>query len=111
MAHIIETRESGTLGRAEDLVARLRDHAAEIRGQGIVSLDIFGSRTRGEERSDSDLDVLIAYDPVRPFTLYDLVRVERLLKHLTGLDVHVATRDGLPPHQLERVLREAISVL
>jgi predicted nucleotidyltransferase len=93
------------------LVARLRAHADEIRERGILSLSIFGSRARGEERADSDLDVLIAYDPQRPFTLYDLVRAERFLEDLTGLDVQVSTRDGFPPHQLGRVLKEAVSVL
>lgn len=102
--------EMRTPGRA-DLVARLREHADEIREQGIVSLAIFGSRARGDERPDSDLDVLVAYDPEHPFTLYDLVRVERLLEDLTGLDVHVSTRDGFRPQRLDRVLKDAISVL
>ena len=95
----------------ETVVARLRSHADEIRERGIVSLSIFGSRARGEERPDSDLDILIAYDPQRRFALYDLVRAERLLEDLTGLDVHVSTHDGLHPHQLDRVLKEAVSVL
>ena len=93
------------------LVARLRTHADEIREQGVVSLAIFGSRARGDERPDSDLDVLVDYDPERPFTLYDLVRVERLLERITGLDVHVSTRDGFHPRQLRRVLEHAVSVL
>lgn len=93
------------------LISRLRSHAAEIRGHGVVALAIFGSRARGEARPDSDLDVLIAYDPDIPFTLYDLVRVERLLEDLTGVDVHVATRDGFAPQQLSRALREAVNVL
>jgi predicted nucleotidyltransferase len=95
----------------EALVGRLRAHADEIRKRGIVSLSIFGSRARGEERPDSDLDVLIAYDPRRAFSLYDLVRTERLLEDLTGVDVHVSTHDGFPPHQLGRVLKEAVGVL
>jgi uncharacterized protein len=95
----------------EAVVARLRSHADEIREQGIVSLSIFGSRARDDQRPDSDLDVLIACDPQRPFTLYDLVRTARLLEHLTGLDVHLSTRDGFPPGQLGRILKEAVSVL
>jgi len=93
------------------LISRLRAHAAEIREHGIVALAIFGSRARGEERPDSDVDVLVSYDPDRTVTLYDLVRVERLLEDLTGLDVHVSTRDGFPPHQLSRLLKEAVNVL
>jgi len=93
------------------LVALLRTHAAEIREQGIVSLAIFGSRARGDEHPDSDLDILAAYDPDRPFTLYDLVRVERRLESLTGLKVHISTHDGFRPHRLRRVLKDAVSVL
>jgi uncharacterized protein len=111
MAFIVEKGGATGPARAEDLVARLRAHAAEIRAQGVVSLDIFGSRARGEARSDSDLDVLIAYEPARPFTLYELVRIERMLEGLTGLDVHVATRDGFPPRQLDRILENAVNVL
>jgi uncharacterized protein len=114
MTDTIQTRKvkaaTGAKSR-EAVVARLRSHADEIREQGIVSLSIFGSRARSEEHPDSDLDVLIAYDPRRPFTLYDLVRAERLLEDLTGLDVHVSTHDGFRPHQLDRVLKEAVSVL
>jgi predicted nucleotidyltransferase len=110
MSHTVAGDKARKPGSA-DLVARLRAHADEIRTRGIVSLAIFGSRGRGDERPDSDLDVLVAYDPERPFTLYDLVRVERLLEDLTGLDVHVSTRDGFRPHRLDRVLKDAVSVL
>jgi uncharacterized protein len=110
MSDVIENRQGETPAR-QALIARLRGHADEIRRHGITSLAIFGSRARGEERPDSDLDVLVAYDPRQPFTLYDLVRVERLLEELTGLDVHVSTHDGFRTHQLDRILREAVSVL
>jgi hypothetical protein len=92
-------------------VAELRTHATEIRERGVVSLAIFGSRARGDARPDSDLDVLIAYDPEQALTLYDLVRIERLLEDITGLDVHVSTREGFRADRLGRILRDAISVL
>jgi uncharacterized protein len=92
------------------IVAELKAHAIEIRKQGVTSLALFGSRARGDERDDSDLDVLIGYVSERPFTLYDLVRVERLLKHRTGLEAHVATRDAFRPHRLHRVLIDAVDV-
>jgi uncharacterized protein len=110
MSDVIENTH-GEMPAQQALVAQLREHADEIRRQGVVSLAIFGSRARGDERPDSDLDVLLSYDPNHPFTLYDLVRVERLLEELTGLDVHVSTHDGFRPHQLDRILKEAVSVL
>jgi uncharacterized protein len=105
------TRKRRPLTHRAAIVAELKAHASEIREQGVTSLALFGSRVRGDERQDSDLDVLIEYASDRPFTLYDLVRVERLLKGLTGLEVHIATRDGFRPHRLRRVLRDAINVL
>jgi len=105
------TRRRRPLTHRAAIVAELKAHASEIREQGVTSLALFGSRVRGDERQDSDLDVLIEYASDRPFTLYDLVRVERLLKGLTGLEVHIATRDGFRPHRLRRVLRDAINVL
>ena len=105
------TKKRRPLTQRAAIVAELKAHASEIRKRGVTSLALFGSRARGDERQDSDLDVLIGYDSDRPFTLYDLVRVERLLERLTGLEVHVATRDGFRPHRLHRALKDAISVL
>jgi len=108
-------KEAKTTGRRplahrSAIVAELQAHASAIRAQGVTSLALFGSRARGEERADSDLDVLIDYDSDRPFTLYDLARVERLLARLTGLKVHVATSDAFRPHRLRRATKDAISV-
>jgi len=50
----------------------LRDFAAEVRqrfGQRLAELTLFGSRARGEGRSDSDLDVFVR--------LLDLQREDR----------------------------------
>ena len=93
------------------IVAAIKAHESELRERGVTSLDLFGSRARGDERPDSDLDVLISYDVDRRFTLYDLVAVGRFLEAVTGLDVHVATRDAFRPHRLHHVLDDAIKVL
>src|SRR5262245_25890031 len=105
-----DTTRRRPLAHRSAIVAELRAHASEIRARGVTSLSLFGSRARGEERADSDLDVLIDYDSDRPFTLYDLVCVERLLERLTGLKVHVATSDAFRAHRLSRVTKDAISV-
>ena len=93
------------------IMAAIKAHESELRERGVTSLDLFGSRARGDERPDSDLDVLISYDIDRRFTLYDLVAVERLLESLTGLNVHVVTRDSFRPHRLHLVLDDAVKVL
>jgi predicted nucleotidyltransferase len=43
----------------DTVITRLRAHEAELREAGVVGLSLFGSVARGEERPDSDIDVVI----------------------------------------------------
>jgi uncharacterized protein len=47
----------------DEIIARLKAHEAEIKAEGVVHLALFGSRARGDARPDSDLDVLIEFEP------------------------------------------------
>lgn len=89
----------------------LREHAGEIRSRGASAVWVFGSRARGDNREDSDLDVLIDYDRSRKFSVYDLVGVQHLIEEITGLDVHIATVDSFSEVNLERVSKDAVQVI
>jgi predicted nucleotidyltransferase len=95
---------------AKAVVVRLRAHAAELHALGVTSLTLFGSRVRGDERNDSDLDILIDYDQTRRFTLYDLAEIQRYLSDTVGLEAHAVTRAGFAPDRLERLLKHSIAV-
>lgn len=45
-----------------DELALLRQHGPELKGRfGVAKISIFGSFSRGEERPDSDIDVLVTF--------------------------------------------------
>jgi uncharacterized protein len=46
------------MGR-EEIIEKLRAHEQELRAAGVVSLALFGSAARGEQRNDSDIDVVV----------------------------------------------------
>ena len=46
----------------EEVKARLRRHAAELKKAGIVHLHLHGSVVRGESRPDSDIDLAAVFD-------------------------------------------------
>lgn len=75
---------------------------------GVSTILIFGSVARGEDRPDSDVDILVEFDkPVSLFELYDL---RRHLSDLLGCSVDVGTVAGLKPQVRDRVLAEAVRV-
>lgn len=92
------------------LLAKLRQQRPELRDLGVTSVSIYGSRARGDNRRDSDLDLLIDYDHSRKFSLFDLVRVERVLATATQLDVQVTTRDSVPELTCKRIEAESVAV-
>ena len=74
----------------------------------ISELGIFGSYARGEQESDSDLDILVAFD--KPVTLFDLVRLENELAEELGIEVDLVTKDSLKPRIETRVCDELVTV-
>jgi predicted nucleotidyltransferase len=72
----------------------------------IDELGIFGSYAREEQRSDSDLDVVVSFE--RPVTLFDLVRLEDELTRRLDVEVDLITRDSLKPQIETRVAEDVI---
>ena len=75
---------------------------------GVSTLLIFGSVARGEDRPDSDVDILVEFD--RPVGLFHLFELRRHLESLLGTAVDVGTVAGLKPRVKDRVLAEAVRV-
>ena len=53
-------------------MARLREHAPELRARGVRRLYVFDSVARGEARVNSDVDLAIDVDPRSDFSLITL---------------------------------------
>lgn len=97
------------MGR-EDIIERIRARAEAVKALGATALYIYGSRVRGEERPDSDLDVFVDFDPAK-FTFVELVELEDMLSRELGLKVQLGTHDALHPLMKSTIEREAVRVL
>ena len=94
------------IGPHERALARHRSRViAAGRRHGARNLRVFGSIARGEERGESDVDLLVDLEPGR--TLVDLAGFRREVADLLGVEVDVATEDMLKPRTRERVLAES----
>jgi uncharacterized protein len=90
----------------DDIRAK-REAILEIaKRHGARNVRLFGSVVRGEDRPDSDLDVLAQFEPGR--SLLDLAGFGLDLEDLLGRKVDVISEGGISPYIEKRVLSEAV---
>ena len=93
------------------LIAVLKTYDAALRENGATALFVFGSRARGAERPDSDLDLFIDYDPAAKIpNLFRIMQIEETISKALGVPVTITTRDALHPLMRADIEREAIRV-
>ncbi len=92
-------KPSIVLDRHRDAIRQIveRHHAVNAR--------VFGSVLSGDDRNDSDLDILI--DPTPETTLLDIGAIRHELLELLGVPVDVLTPMALPETFRDVVLAEA----
>ncbi len=99
-------RLSGPVGRR---VRRNRHKlVAAAAAHGITRLRVFGSVARGDDRPDSDLDLLADLPP--GLSLFGLGRVEAELEDIVSARVDLAPAENLKPHIRSRVEQELVAL-
>jgi predicted nucleotidyltransferase len=94
-----------------NLIEVLRTYDAALRENGATALFVFGSRARGTERPDSDLDLFIDYNPTaRIPNMFRLMQIEEKISEALGVPVTITTRDALHPLMKESIERDAVRV-
>ena len=58
-------------------------------------LSLFGSALRDDFRADSDVDVLVSFDPAADWSLLDLVAMQEELGTLVGRHVDLVEQEAL----------------
>ena len=78
--------------------------------QPVLKAWLFGSFSRGEERPDSDVDILFVPDKSKHFSLFTLGGMYEDLKELLGREVDLITDGGLMPFARESAERDKILI-
>lgn len=61
----------------------------------ITELALFGSVLRNDFRPDSDVDVLVTFEPDTRYSLFDLVHAQDELKAILGREVDLVERNSV----------------
>jgi predicted nucleotidyltransferase len=81
---------------------------AEVcRRYGVKELSLFGSAVRGEMRPESDIDIMVEFEPGVRIGLIKFESFADELESLAGRRVDLVTKRGMKPWVRTRVLKDA----
>ena len=108
LQRIFRLRKKGdfSMKRLDGLRSRRDEILGVVAQHGIKNVRIFGSVARGEERPDSDIDLLVDIEPDR--SLLDLVGAYQELEQRLHYRVDMVTERGLKERVRRKILGEAI---
>ena len=78
-----------------------------LKKEGIKKEGIFGSYARGEEKKNSDVDILVEFNG----SLLDLVGLEIELKKILKKKVDLVTYGGLSPYLKHYILADEVRII
>ena len=91
----------------DDIMTQLRALQPELRRRyPIRSMGVFGSYVRGEQREDSDVDVLVELGDGMDLIAYAGLQLE--LRDALGVSVDLVEREALRPRLAPHVLSEVV---
>jgi predicted nucleotidyltransferase len=77
----------------------------------VTELALFGSVLRDDFRPDSDVDVLVSFEPDARWDLFDLADMQRDLEGTFGRDVDIVEREALRnPFRRYSILKSAKTI-
>ncbi|MFQ5501385.1 MAG: nucleotidyltransferase family protein [Phycisphaerae bacterium] len=88
-------------GLPMDAIAKL------CRAYHVRELSLFGSAVRGESGPDSDLDLLVVFEPHTRVGFMMLAGLQRELSALMNRSVDLVPKEGLKPLIREEILAES----
>jgi predicted nucleotidyltransferase len=81
---------------AQSHISINRNQIAEFcRKWRIVEFSLFGSVLRDDFRPDSDVDVMVRFEPEAPWSLLDIVTMMGELKEMFGREVDLVEKDAI----------------
>jgi predicted nucleotidyltransferase len=91
-----------------EIIAKLRQHEAELKAAGVLHLRLFGSVARGDQTRLSDIDLMADVDPAQRRTLVTLARIQNRLSDLLDANVDLSLSTALREPIRSRAQREAV---
>ena len=99
---VVQTKES--------IVSLFRQHQQQIRAFGVKKLGLFGSFVRGEQKENSDVDLLAEFEPEKE-TFKNFMQLVFFLEEIFQRRVELLTTEFLSPFIGPHILKDVEYVL
>ena len=80
-----------------------------LKEAGVTRSSLFGSYVRGDNRKDSDIDILV--DLPKGLSLFDVVELQYKLEEALGKKVDLVQYNTIKPRLREYILSEQVRIL
>jgi predicted nucleotidyltransferase len=97
-----------TLDEIKNAIAKHRDELSKK--YKVKEIGVFGSYVRGEQKKQSDLDILVEFEETANLSLLDFIRVENYLSDVLGTKVDLVEKHTLKPRIGKHVLEEVVQI-
>jgi len=93
----------------EGIKRTLSKHKTELKEKfKVKTIGVFGSYVRGEQKRESDVDVLVEFE--EPIGLFEFMDLELYLSDLLSVKVDLVSKKALKPHIGQHILEEVTIV-
>jgi hypothetical protein len=89
----------------QDILNAVGQNCFRLRALGVRRLGLFGSFVRGEQRPDSDIDLLVEFDPQRK-TFDTFMELSFFLEEVLQHRIELVTVESLSPYLGPHILKE-----
>jgi predicted nucleotidyltransferase len=91
-----------------EIIAKLQENEPALRARGVLHAALFGSRARGDNRIDSDTDIMVEIDPEAPIGIWEYAGLKDYIASLFDGPVDVVNLEGLKPYIQPAATADAI---
>jgi len=90
-----------------DVIKKLKENHNILSEFQVKELYLFGSVARNEAGPDSDVDMIVDFEPEAEVGFFKIVRLQKILSEILDCSVDLTTRDALHQEMREHILKES----
>lgn len=93
--------------KVEQIRKKIAQYKSELKSEfGVKEIGIFGSYVRGQQKKNSDLDILVDFTDAP--SLFKFIELENYLRRLLNVKVDLVMKSALKPNIGRHIIGEVI---